>query len=327
MFKWSYSDIVKEIKNKTTLSEEDINSKIDKKLEVLKDLISKEGAAHIVANELDVKLIQEYSEKKLKINGLVPGLNFINIDVRIISIYDIKSFKNEKREGKVSSMAIGDDTGIARLVLWDTKLIELVESGKLKENDIITIKNSYCKENLSGMELHLGSKGEILINPPNISIGNIKSTKSFNQKSIKELKENEFAEINGTIVQLFEPKFYVACSECNKKTELINGVYVCKEHGNVITKEVPILNFFLDDGTDNIRVVCFRELANKVLDNNFARIRTTPSEFDMIKNDILGKQIKVSGKVNKNTMFDRLEFSAQDIKDLDPKQILEELRR
>lgn len=327
MFKWSYSDIVKEINNKTNLSEEDITSKIDKKLEVLKDLISKEGAAHIVANELGVKLVQEYSEKKLKINGLMPGLNFINIDARIVSIYDVKSFKNEKREGKVSSMTIGDDTGIARLVLWDTKLIELVESEKLKENDVITIKNAYCKENLSGMELHLGSKGEILINPPNINIGNIKSTRSFNQKSIKELKENELAEINGTIVQLFEPKFYVACSECNKKAEMINGIYACKEHGNIVTKEVPILNFFLDDGTDNIRVVCFRELANKVLDNNFARIRTTPSEFDMIKNDILGKQIKINGKVNKNTMFDRLEFSAQDIQDLDPKQILKELRR
>ena len=327
MFKMSYIQIVNEIRNKTGLTEEEVGSRVDKKLALLSDLISKEGAAHIVANELGVKLFPEYSEKKLKISGLIPGLNFINIDAKVMALYEVKSFKNEKREGKVASLLIGDETGIARLVLWDTKLIEIIEKSKIKEKDTISIKNAYCKENNSGMELHLGNKGDMIVNPPNVIISEVRSSRSITQKTIKDLKENETAEINGTIVQLFEPRYYNACPQCNKKTELANGTHLCKEHGNVISQEVPIINFFLDDGTDNIRVVCFRDLANKILENNFTRIKDNPAEFEIIKNDIIGKQIKVTGRVNKNAMFDRLEFSAQDVQDLDPKQLIEELKR
>ncbi|MBI2670988.1 hypothetical protein HYX18_03360 [Candidatus Woesearchaeota archaeon] len=327
MFKLTYTDILNEIKNKTGLSEEDINSRVNKKLALLSDLISKEGAAHIIANELGVKLFPEYSDKKLKIKGLVPGLNFINIDAKVLSVFEVRLFKNEKREGKIASMIIGDETGISRLVIWDTKLIELIESGKIKDNDTISIKNAYCKENNNGLELHLGSKGGIIVNPENVVINEIKHSRIVNQKQIKDLKENEIADINGTIVQVFEPRFYTACPECNKKAEMTNGVFLCNEHGSVLARETPIVNFFLDDGTDNIRVVCFREIANKVLNNNFAKIRENPSEFDIIKNDILGRQVKVTGRVNKNAMFDRLELTAQNIEELDPKQLIEELNK
>ncbi|MEK6974193.1 MAG: hypothetical protein AABW41_03095 [Nanoarchaeota archaeon] len=327
MFKLSYAQIIEEIKNKTGLSEEEINSRVDKKLAILSDLISKEGAAHILANELGVKLFPEYSEKKLKINGLMPGLNFINLDAKVMAIYEVRNFKNEKREGKIASLLIGDETGISRLVLWDTKLIELIESGKIKEEDIITIKNAYCKDNNSSYELHIGSKGEILINPPNVAIKEINSSKIFNQKNIKDLKENETIQVNGTIVQVFEPRHYSACPECNKKTEFVNGTSLCNQHGNVLAKDVPILNFLIDDGTDSIRVVCFRELADKMLGNKFSLIRENPSEFEPIKNDILGNQIKVTGRVNKNNMFDRLELNAQEIQDLTPEQLIQELSK
>jgi len=327
MLKLSYSELVKEIHDKAGVSEEEINSRVNKKLELLKDLISKEGAAHIVANELGVKLVQVSSEKKLKISDVMPGLNFINLDAKIISIYEVRSFKTEKREGKVANIFIGDETGTSRLVLWDTKLIELVEKSKLKEGDIISIKNAYSKENNGNKELHLGNKGEIIINPEKISIENIMTQRQSNQKPINMLKENEFAEIMGTVVQLFEPKSYFACPTCNKKAEFVNGVYLCNEHGNISAKEIPIVNFFLDDGTDNIRVVCFRDAAEKMLDNKFESVKNNPGEFDSLKNDVLGKQIRISGKVNKNMMFDRLEFTAHKIQDIDPKQLIEELKR
>ncbi len=59
------NQIIAEIKDKTGLSEDEINKKINEKLKQLSDLISKEGAAHIIANELDVKLVE--TAKKLKI--------------------------------------------------------------------------------------------------------------------------------------------------------------------------------------------------------------------------------------------------------------------
>lgn len=327
MFKLSYSDIVNEIKNKTNISEEELNIRVNKKLKLLGDLISKEGAAHIIANELGVKLFPEVSDKKLKIGSLVPGLNFINIDAKVIAIYETRNFKSDKREGRVANMLIGDETGVTRLVVWDTKLIDKIENNKLKDLDVISIKNGYSRENNGNIELHLGTRGDIIIRPENIEIKEIKNTKIVNLKNIKDIKENENVELNGTIVQLFEPKFYVACTQCNRKTEFVNGIYVCNEHGNTITKEIPILNFFLDDGTDSIRVVCFRELVNKVLDNNFSKIRENPNEFENVKRYVLGKQVKVYGRVTKNLMFDRLEFTAQNIEELDHNILLEQLNK
>ncbi len=327
MFKLSYQEIVNTIKDKTGVSEDEINKRVNKKLQVLSDLISKEGAAHIVANELGVKLFQEFSDKKLKINGIMPGLNFINLDAKVINVYEVRNFKTDKREGKVANILIGDETGIARLVIWDTKLIELIEKSKLKDNDVISIKNAYSRENNGNIELHIGTKGEITVNPENINIGEIKNSRITNLKSIKDLKENENAEINGTIVQLFEPRTYNACAECNKKAEFVNGVYICNEHGNTVIKEVPIANLILDDGTESIRVVCFREIANKIIENKIALIKENPAEFENLKKSVLGKQVKITGRVTKNSMFGRLEFNAQNVEELNPELLIQELKK
>ena len=49
----------------------------------------------------------------------------------------------------------------------------------------------------------------------------------------------------------------------------------------------------------------------KKSDAEIALFREQPEAFGEIKNALLGEQIKMVGKVNKNAMFDRLEFFAQ----------------
>ena len=58
MIKIPYEDIISKIKSGSKLSEEEIEAKIEAKLKQLSGLISKNGAAHIIANELGVKLIE-----------------------------------------------------------------------------------------------------------------------------------------------------------------------------------------------------------------------------------------------------------------------------
>ena len=51
-------------------------------------------------------------------------------------------------------------------------------------------------------------------------------------------------------------------------------------------------------------------------------------EFEAVKNDLLGKQIKVKGRTTKNAMFDRLEFIANDVdSNPDPKEEIERLQK
>ena len=84
---------------------------------------------------------------------------------------------------------------------------------------------------------------------------------------MSELWDNEndnSVEILATVVQAFEPRFYDSCPECRKK---INEEGRCEVHGIVEKKEVPIVNVYVDDGTENIRVVLFNENANKLTEN------------------------------------------------------------
>ena len=71
MIKLPLEEIIYKIKEKTSLSDHDINQKIDDKLVQLSGLISRHGAAHIIANELGVNLFEAVTGT-LQINRLLP---------------------------------------------------------------------------------------------------------------------------------------------------------------------------------------------------------------------------------------------------------------
>ncbi len=311
----SYETIISKIITSTSLPKEQIELKINQKLKDLQDLISREGAAHIVANELNVKLFDSVP-KYLKIKDITPGLNSVTLTARIITINETRSYKKNNREGRIGSILMGDETGTMRLVIWDQNLIN--EIPKLKEGDILKVLNAYSKENNGYKELHLGSKSQWNLNPPNETIGEIKINMTSKRKELSEVKQNEFVEVLGYIVQVFEPKFYNACPVCNKKVMQTDEKFICREHGAITANKVPILNIFLDDGTGNIRAVLFRDLAEKVLGKE-------PYNFEEIKKSVLGKQFSIKGKINKNEMFDRLELMATSLEEPDPMKLVAQL--
>lgn len=319
----SYQDIVEKIKKEAKLDDKEIEQRVKNKLRKLSDLISKEGAAHIVANELGIKLL----DFDFKIDKLKHGMNSVNIVAKVLNIYGVREYKTTK-EGKVANLLIGDESGVAILVLWDINHIKLIENNELKEGDIIKIRNGYVKNNNGFNELHLGSKGQININPGGVSVNvvNKQQPLDFTKKNIIDLKEGEIAGIFGTIVQVFEPRFYDACPECGRKTN--EGR--CDEHGAVSSVDVPILNLFFDDGTDNIRVVAFRNQVERLLNLDTEKVlkfKENLPEFDKVRNEILGKQLMIVGRVTKNEMFERNEFTAQRILDIKPEEIISELSR
>ena len=125
MFNLSYAEVIEKIKNSTDLSEEEISRRVEQKLDKLSDLISKDGAAHILANELNVNIFENIP-KELKINRLIPGMSFVNIIGKVINVYEIREYNKNNKRGKVGNLLIGDETGVIRTVLWDTKHISLV---------------------------------------------------------------------------------------------------------------------------------------------------------------------------------------------------------
>ena len=70
MIKIPYEEILLKVNEKTQMQLSEIEERVDKKMRQLAGLISKEGAAHIVANELGVKIFEQLSGK-LQIKNII----------------------------------------------------------------------------------------------------------------------------------------------------------------------------------------------------------------------------------------------------------------
>ena len=72
----------------------------------------------------------------------------------------------------------------------------------------------------------------------------------------------------------------------------------------------------MDDGTDNIRSVFFRENMEKLLNLKSEKIleyKDNIEKFEEIRTELLGNIIKINGRVKKNIFFDRLEVVANNV--------------
>ena len=313
-----YETIVQKIQKGSELSKEEVEVKIKKKLDDLQGLISKEGAGQIVANELNIKLFDS-TPQVTKIENLEVGSNAVILTAKILQKYDIRSFNKNNRQGRVANLLIGDETAVTRLVIWDEHIIE--ETEKIQEGDIIKLQGGYVRQNQNYREVHLGNKAQLLVNPEGEKIETVKEvqTKAPAQKiTLKEARPNNFIESYGYIVQVFEPRYYHACPNCNKKV-LPKGVeFVCQEHGNVVPQKTPIVNIVIDDGTECLRAVCFRQLAQKI-------VGTTERPYEEIKKENEGRAITFRGKVTRNDMFDRTELMLNSLEEANPVEIMAEI--
>ncbi len=320
-----YEDITKRIKEEKGLSDEDIELKVKQKLNQLSDLISKQGAAHIIANELGINLFD--GSIAFKVDRLGAGMRNVSIICKVMRLYGINEFKTNKNEGKVCSMLVGDETGVIRMVLWDTNHISKVENNEIKEGVVVKIRNGYIKENNGYKELHVGNLGQIELSDESIEVKEVRADST--RKQIKDLEENDMnVSVMGTIVQLFEPKFFPTCVDCRKKVIGEGDKFRCEEHGVIKPEYVPVLNFFFDDGTENIRCVAFREQANSVLGlekEKVLELKDDVSGFEEIKNNILGKQVLVVGRIVKNNMFDRIEMIVNRVEDVKAEELVKEM--
>jgi hypothetical protein len=83
------------------------------------------------------------------------------------------------------------------------------------------------------------------------------------------------------------------------------------------------LNFFFDDGSSNIRVVSFGDVSKGLFDFDEQDMDNYSLDlFNVWRKEALGKQVFIEGKINKNEMFNRLEFMARNIKEADPVELL-----
>ena len=309
MIKIPYEEIVLKINENTKMPASEIEERVERKLKQLSGLISKEGAAHIVANELGVKVFEPLSGK-LQIKNILAGMRDVETVGKVLQIFELREFSNETRSGKVASMQIGDETGTIRVVMWGA---QADNAANLGQGFVVKVIGGYVRENNGRKEIHMNDRSQLIINPAGEKISDVAiETKQGTRKSIKDLNENDNeVELLGTIVQVFDIRFYEVCPKCGKRARQSVDLHVCAEHGNVIPAYAYVLNSVLDDGTETIRCVFFRNQVEKLMSMNqeqLLKFRNSPAEFEAAKNELLGTIIKVNGRTNKNSLFNRLEF-------------------
>ncbi len=309
-----YVQLVERISKATGKEEDEINRLVEAKRAKLSGLISREGAAQIVASELGIN----FDKAKVKINEIMQGMKKINIVGKIIRMFPVRSYETENRKGKIGSFILADETGNIRTVLWDTNHIELIEKGEIKEGDMVEITNS----NFRNTELHLTGFSDIKKSQEKIE--NVKTEQEFFERKISELKVGGSFKIRAVIVQIFEPRFFEVCPECGKK--VINDVdgSKCSEHGKVIPKKRSLLSLVLDDGTENIRAVLFSE---QIQNLNLKEEDLEGEDFLKKREELLGKELFFSGNVRQNKLFNNMEFFISGIGEIDIDKLIEVLEK
>lgn len=315
------ADIIAKIKEAKGLSEAEITEKIQKKLKQLAGLISENGAAHIIANELGVELIK--TEGEAKIGDLYAGMRNVTVPGRVTRKWELRTFNKEGREGRVANFLIGDETGQVRVTLWNEQTDLFAQ---LNEGDTVRVKNAWVKENRGYKELHLNKDAKLEISPPGVIVKEIKQRQERERKTIKELEGNEEnVELLATIVQVYDPRYFDVCPECGKR--VMEGK--CATHGEVTPQTNYVVSAFLDDGTGNIRTTFWKQQTQRLLgktDEECLQYQENPQAFEAVKTELLGEIIKVVGRCKKNETFDRIELTANLIfTEVDPEEELKRL--
>ena len=306
----NYIKLVSRISQSAGLSVEDIERRVEAKRAKLSGLVSKEGAAQIVAAELGINFDQE----RMKISELMQGMRRANVIGKILEVYPVRDFNKNGREGRVCNLLISDESSNTRAVLWDTHHIELIEKGKLKKGDVIEIANASVKNG----ELHLNSFSDIKKSKE--VLGEVVMGRVFNSKRIKDLKAGDSFKTRAVIVKTFEPRYFEVCPQCGKKA--VNGE--CSGgHGKIEPKKRALLNIILDDGSENIRAVMFGDTIKKLGFNDEEIFNL--ENFAMKKDSMLGDEKYFSGNVRTNAVFNTTEMNIEDIGEINSQELIEEL--
>ena len=311
-------EILEELEKKTKIKKEELLKMIEEKQEELSGLVSMEGAAHLVARDLGVDLLK-LKKRELKIKDIKPGMRNINIKARIVDISPVREFvRKDGTQGRVCNLIISDGTAETRIPLWD-KQVEMIEE-LIKKGDVIEIKNAVARDNIyGGVELSLLRSSNISKVEDDKTIPEERVGRVTRRIDIKNLREGYF-EIRGNIVDVFStnPIFY-SCPKCRSKVEKTNGGFVCSEHGEIKPELNMVITGIVDDGTGSLRIVFFRDKAEEISNLNPEILEKMSQEeaINMIKENVLGKEMIFQGRVKINELFERPEMIVDNVIELD----------
>ncbi|MEM3623016.1 MAG: OB-fold nucleic acid binding domain-containing protein [Candidatus Bathyarchaeia archaeon] len=236
--------IAKILSTHPEVSREEILERLEEARKKTGGLISDDVLLRMVAVEFGVETtVDKASTHGLMFKDLVPGLSDVTVAGRVVAFFPSKTFAGRKK-GKVAGLLVADESGVLRVVLWNDKA-DIVESGKVRTGQIVRFSHGYTREGLGGkVELHIGEKSEVEIDPKDVEIGNYPTIAKFLTK-IKELsKVHKGKRVNlaGVVKELFPSSTFQRSNSTSGK----------------------LMRFIIADGTDEVAVVVWNDKVDEV---------------------------------------------------------------
>jgi len=217
------------------ITRDQLEDMINKKRETSGDLLSVEGAAHLVAQDLLVAT-GEKKTKGLQISDLIPQIGDATLATRVIGVWPKQNFKRkDESEGTFVRLLLGDNTGTISCLVWNSEVVKTFQE-KDFEGKIAAVSHGYTRQGLSEkVELHIGNRGSISLLADEKAT-DIPSVDSFVNPLNKISDELDTVSIQGTI----------------KTTPIVSSFETGEAAGTV-------LRMLVEDDTSVINVVAWNE--------------------------------------------------------------------
>jgi replication factor A1 len=161
--------IVEDILSKRgDLTQEEVLALIEQKKKEGRGLLSDEGAARLVAEELLIRT-RGKDLGRMHVRDLVSGLNDVSISGRVLLSWPTQEFqRRDGTPGRVMNLLLVDRTGRVRCALWDRHADTASKSGNV-QGKIIRIGHAYTRQGFAGdVEVSAGDRSSIEFDPPDI---------------------------------------------------------------------------------------------------------------------------------------------------------------
>jgi replication factor A1 len=279
--------------------------------------------AIVEINPPEVK-VGELRPIRVKIGRVEPNMRSLEVVGKVLEVSAVKEFtRSDGTQGKVSSMRVADETGSIRVSLWGE---HASKSGEVKVGDVVRFVDAYSTSGLFGLsEIHLGGRGSLEINPAGEELPQVREIEALPKSpraTVGEIKtEGARVEVRGTVTHVFHRKpFFEICPTCGARLRDTGTEPICEECGKTVSPgRRVVLSFLLDDGTGNMRVVLFGEVAERLLgmgvDEILRRFEETPDLAEFYGGlGLLGKEVLVAGITRHDKFTDQLELRVREVK-------------
>ena len=95
------------------------------------------------------------SYKNIKVIGLKPGMENVNIVVRVLEAGEPRIIQTRAGLRTISEAVVGDESGRVKLILWGR------HAGKVKAGQVLRINGAWVTAYRGIVQLNVGSRGKI----------------------------------------------------------------------------------------------------------------------------------------------------------------------